>query len=119
MNYDQQATLFKALAHPARLQILDMLRRGEMCVCHFKAALKKRQAYISQQLMLLREVGLVESRKHGIQTYYRLIDQHVAEILDAVLGPLEDHPHEVVEECMCPMCIIARHEQQQGEDVVL
>ena len=73
MNYDDLSSLFKALAHPVRLQILDMLRCGELCVCHIEAALDKRQAYISQQLMSLREGGLVVSRKEGLQVYYRLV----------------------------------------------
>ena len=47
MDYDSLSSLFKALAHPTRLQILDMLRRGELCVCHIETALDKRQAYIS------------------------------------------------------------------------
>jgi DNA-binding transcriptional ArsR family regulator len=43
-SYDELAIRFKALAHPVRLQILDMLRRGEACVCHMEIALDKRQA---------------------------------------------------------------------------
>ena len=45
-RYTDATTRFKALAHPIRLQILDMLRGGEVCVCHMEAALGKRQAYI-------------------------------------------------------------------------
>jgi DNA-binding transcriptional ArsR family regulator len=66
-SYDDLAARFKALAHPVRLQILDMLRRGEACVCHMETALDKRQAYISQQLMVLRDAGLVDARKDGLQ----------------------------------------------------
>jgi DNA-binding transcriptional ArsR family regulator len=58
-RYTDAAVRFKALAHPVRLQILDMLRSGEVCVCHMEAVLGKRQAYISQQLMVLRDAGLV------------------------------------------------------------
>jgi DNA-binding transcriptional ArsR family regulator len=43
-SYDELALRFKALAHPVRLQILDMLRGGELCVCHIETALDKRQA---------------------------------------------------------------------------
>ena len=45
--YDQQAALFKALAHPARLRILDLLAQDEACVCHLTAALGQRQPYVS------------------------------------------------------------------------
>ncbi|MEW6406696.1 MAG: permease [Chloroflexota bacterium] len=45
------------LMHPARLGILDLLREGEACVCHMEAVFGYRQAYISQQLMVLRDAG--------------------------------------------------------------
>ena len=54
-QYTVLAKQLKAMAHPARLQILDMLRHGEICVCHIERALNKRQAYVSQQLMVLRD----------------------------------------------------------------
>jgi ArsR family transcriptional regulator len=60
--YEYQAALLKALAHPVRLQILDILRDGEQCVCHIEAVLGLRQAYILQQLMLLRKAGLLADR---------------------------------------------------------
>jgi DNA-binding transcriptional ArsR family regulator len=59
-SYDSQVKLFKALMHPARLAILNVLRTGEACVCHMEAALGYRQAYLSQQLMVLRDAGLVD-----------------------------------------------------------
>jgi DNA-binding transcriptional ArsR family regulator len=106
-DYQQATERFKALAHPVRLQILDMLRSGEVCVCHMEAALGKRQAYISQQLMVLREAGLVESRKDGLSVFYRLIDDVVLDLLEAALGPVEDNALEILETCPCPRCVEA------------
>jgi DNA-binding transcriptional ArsR family regulator len=80
--YDLQAELLKVLAHPARLQILDVLRDGEQCVCHLQAVLSLRQAYVSQQLMELRELGLVTDRKEGLRVYYSVRDPSVYAILD-------------------------------------
>ena len=80
--YESQAKLLKVLANPARLQILDILREGEHCVCHLEAVLGLRQAYVSQQLMLLREAGLVVDRKDGLRVYYRVCDPGVYGILD-------------------------------------
>jgi DNA-binding transcriptional ArsR family regulator len=106
MSYEYLAELFKELAHPTRLQILDLLREGEMCVCHIEATLSKRQAYISQQLMTLREAGLVNSRRDGLQVYYRLTNSHITELLNLTLGT----PHKIdiqsVEGCPCPRCSI-------------
>lgn len=104
MIYDDLTLYFKALAHPARLQILDILRRGEVCVCHIETALHKRQPYVSQQLMLLREAGLVESRKEGLQVYYRLADTRIASILEAAAGPLSDDKGDPLNGCPCPAC---------------
>ena len=62
---DDLAALFKVLMHPTRLAILGILRQGEECVCHMEATLGLRQAYISQQLSVLREAGLVSVRRDG------------------------------------------------------
>jgi DNA-binding transcriptional ArsR family regulator len=103
-DYDTLAVRFKALAHPVRLRILDMLRGGEVCVCHIEAALGRRQAYISQQLMALREAGLVEARKEGLMVFYRLADAITADLLETVLGPAADSGHTPVAGCPCPDC---------------
>lgn len=82
---DQETTakLFKALMHPARLEILDILRGGEQCVCHIEALTGQRQAYISQQLSVLREAGLVEDRRDGWNMYYHVTDPQIYTIVDA------------------------------------
>ncbi|NWG15296.1 MAG: winged helix-turn-helix transcriptional regulator [Chloroflexi bacterium] len=85
-TYDDLALVFRALAHPVRLHILDLLRGGEICVCQIEAALGKRQAYISQQLMVLREAGLVETRKEGLQVFYRLVSPLAETLLASALG---------------------------------
>lgn len=84
--YECQSDLFKALAHPVRLQILDLLREGELCVCDIETALGQRQSCISQHLMLLRKVGLVADRKDGLHVYYRAPDASVYAILDVARG---------------------------------
>lgn len=106
-GYDELAVRFKALAHPVRLQILDMLRSGEVCVCHMEAALGKRQAYISQQLMVLRDAGLVETRRDGLQVYYYLADDLAVALLDVTLGQKVDAKQTRLETCSCPHCTVA------------
>lgn len=103
-DYPQLARKLKVMGHPVRLHILDMLRRGETCVCHIEQALDKRQAYISQQLMTLRDAGLVDSRKDGLQVYYRLVDEQVYDLLDLLAGPLKSDGLDVLEGCNCPSC---------------
>ncbi len=76
-SYERQAQLFKLLTHPVRLAILDILRDGEHCVCHMEAYLGYRQAYISQQVAVLREAGLIHDRRDGWNIYYRVTDPRV------------------------------------------
>jgi DNA-binding transcriptional ArsR family regulator len=103
-HYQTQAALLKALAHPVRLAILDVLRRQEACVCHLEAALHRRQAYISQQLMQLREAGLIDSRKDGRLVYHWITDSRVVGLLDVMLGPLPENTSRRVDGCTCPRC---------------
>mgnify|MGYP000919113942 CR=1 FL=1 len=107
-RYTHTAARLKALAHPVRLQILDMLRADEeVCVCHMEAAFGKRQAYISQQLMVLRDAGLVESRREGLKVFYRLVDDPTRDLLAAALGPVKEGGPAAVAGCPCPHCAAA------------
>jgi DNA-binding transcriptional ArsR family regulator len=63
---------YKALAHPARLRILAMLRGGELCVCQVTAVLGLAASTVSAHLAELRRAGLVEEQKEGRWVRYRL-----------------------------------------------
>ncbi len=108
-SYLGQAKLYHALSHPVRLAILDILRDGEQCVCHMEAILGRRQAYISQHLMILREAGLVGVRRDGWNVFYRIRQPRVHKIMDAAraLGgrrrPPIPHIHGAAD-CPCPRC---------------
>ena len=109
--YNNSAKLFKALMHPARLEILDILRDGEHCVCHIEAALGYRQAYISQQLSVLREVGLVQDRRDGWNVHYRVVQPQVFALLDVAItmtgGQLNQRKVRrgaELDNCPCPRC---------------
>jgi DNA-binding transcriptional ArsR family regulator len=114
IGYKKQAELFRALSHPVRLRILDVLARQEACVCHLTALLGQRQPYISQQLATLREAGLVVDRREGTLIYYRLADGQMAELLEhakALVLDLEASslafppiPEEALANCPCPRC---------------
>ena len=102
-SYREIAGLFHLLSHPARLRILDEVRREEACVCHLQAVLKRPQAYVSQQLRLLREAGLVVDHKDGLNVYYRLADPQAGRLLEAVLGPAGRPTRPLG--CPCPHCL--------------
>ena len=99
------------LSHPARLAILSLLREGEACVCHLEVHLGKRQAYLSQQLMVLRQSGLVRMRKEGWNVYYSVIDDGLFALLDAamLMAYTAEEIHALALEkknahCTCPKC---------------
>ncbi len=78
-----KAEFFKALAHPARLKILELLRAGELSVNELQARLEMEPSAVSQQLAVLRGKNIVETRKVGTSVYYRVRDPEVAVLLDA------------------------------------
>lgn len=116
MVAESEARLLKALAHPVRLRMLEILCQGEECVCHLSATLGKTQPYISQQLAVLRRAGLVEDVRVGQYTYYRVRDQRLLALRDLVremAGPSGEtspisEPAPPLEGCSCPRCREAR-----------
>ena len=109
--YKHIATLLRSLGHPGRLQILDELRRAESCVCHLETVLRRPQAYISQQLRVLREAGIVTPDKDGLNVFYRLSDPQVERLLEEVLGPADGPTR--LPNCPCPHCQRACREAGQ------
>lgn len=108
-DYAELSVRLRLLAHPERLRILDAVRRDSECVCHLEALLGKPQPYVSQQLRLLRDAGIIADEKQGQNVFYRLDDEAVRGWLDAVLGPAAgEHPdmaqHKRVITCVCPKC---------------
>lgn len=113
-SFTQLSDMMKALGHPVRLQILHVLRVDEACVCHLEAITGQRQSYISQQLMRLRSAGLVVDRRDGLNVYYSLADESIADLLDSAERAVEavggeaisfgDIPSGREAGCCCPKC---------------
>ncbi len=110
-TYHHQATLLKLVAHPIRLRILDVLRAGDECVCHLAAALDKPQPYISQQLAILRNGGVIVDEREGTNIFYHLADANVARLVEAACHPAEATTQRdsgarrrAVAGCNCPKC---------------
>lgn len=77
-----KAEFFKALSHPARIKILELLRLGEMSVTELQADLQIDSSSVSQHLSVLRHRNIVENRKAGTTVYYRVRDPQIFELLD-------------------------------------
>jgi ArsR family transcriptional regulator len=100
--YKPNADIFKILSHPVRLQILDELRKRQACVCHLQVVTGRPQAYISQQLKVLRDAKLVMDEKDGQNVFYRLVDDSVRNILNETFGSAGSPSHP--KGCTCPYC---------------
>ena len=83
------AERFRALAEPARLQILNCLRAGERTVTELVTETALGQANVSKHLQLLHSLGFVTRRKEGLFVYYLLADKSVFQLCDLVCGRLE------------------------------
>ncbi len=83
------AAAFKAIGHPVRLQILDLLSRGagELCVCDVEGCFTLSQPTISHHLRILREAGLVGVEQRGLWAYY-FVRHAQLESLRSFLGSL-------------------------------
>jgi DNA-binding transcriptional ArsR family regulator len=108
--FEAEAHLLKLLAHPARLGILNELRQGEACVCHLEAVLGYRQAYVSQQIMVLREAGVLQDRREGWNIFYRVAKPEIYPVVDAVsqLMGSDEKTRRTTRTpkttCQCPKC---------------
>lgn len=67
-----RARILKAMAHPGRLAMLDALAGGELCVCDLQKVVGSDMSTVSKHLAVMREAGLVEDRRQGLQVFYRL-----------------------------------------------
>lgn len=83
------AARFRALGEPARLQILDALRRGEQSVNDLVDETGLGQANVSKHLQILHSLGFVARRKEGLFVYYRLADKSVFRLCDIMCGRIE------------------------------
>lgn len=81
-QYYLMSDYIKALSHPTRLQIIDLLRSGERCVCEIFPELNIEQSSVSRHLALLKKEGLLRSRKEGLKVIYWVSDPLVYEIID-------------------------------------
>lgn len=75
------AEVLKAVAHPVRLQIVELLERGEMCVSDIVEAVGGKQAITSQQLNMMKDKGVLGCRRDGVKVYYRIENKNVIKLL--------------------------------------
>lgn len=115
---DRAALIAQALAHPVRLQILEVIGQDGAYFMHIENSLDRPQANLSQHLMVLREAGLVLAEREGMTVFYRLTDHSLLGLLES-LQKLAEHSEMASDipqnwrcrrgrlnrqECHCPRC---------------
>jgi len=83
-----KARLFKALADPYRLKIIELLREGEKCVCEIFPHFGMAQPLASRHLRVLKDSGLVRDRKDGNRRFYAITEPEIFKVIDAVAPEL-------------------------------
>lgn len=72
MKYEARARIIKALAHPSRLYIVDLLNDEDKCVCELTEKVGADMSTVSKHLSILKGAGIVTDEKRGTQVYYSL-----------------------------------------------
>jgi len=84
------ARRFRVLGEPMRIRLLDRLRDSEATGGELSEALGASQQNVSKHLAVLAEVGIVGRRKQGNHVYYRIVDEGVFALCEAVCGSLQE-----------------------------
>ena len=84
VDYEAQAKVMKALAHPSRLMIAHALIDHELCVCELRELLKQNLSTVSRHLSVMKNAGLLREEKRGLYVYYHLTCPCILDFLDCV-----------------------------------
>jgi len=83
---DRRVAVIKALAHPSRLAIAEALQKGERCVCDLTDLVGADMSTVSKHLTVMREAGLLDMEKRGLNVFYRLRCPCLMSFFDCVDG---------------------------------
>ena len=90
--------LFHALSDETRLEVIELLRKGERCVCELTDTLDAAQSRLSFHLRVLKDAGIVRDRKEGRWVYYEL-DPEIFEEMETLVSAMKPRALERAESC--------------------
>jgi ArsR family transcriptional regulator len=96
---EKKVQIFKALAHPVRLAIVEKLAEKERCVCDIAEWFDCDRTTISKHLSILKNAGIITDRKEGLKVHYALRMTCIIPLLDCVEGNLRDDVRREYESC--------------------
>jgi ArsR family transcriptional regulator len=85
-NFDAEAEIFKVLGHPVRLKIVAGLCAKECNVKHIWECLELPQATVSQHLALMKNKGIIEGKRDGVEVHYTVVNPLARKIVDLLMG---------------------------------
>ncbi|MGD8353621.1 MAG: metalloregulator ArsR/SmtB family transcription factor [Pseudomonadota bacterium] len=96
-SFENQAAVFKALAHPARLFMVEQIAEGEKCVCELVKMLGLDTSTVSKHLTVLRNAGVLADEKRGNMVFFRIRMECVMGFFSCVRKALESQAREQLE----------------------
>ena len=79
-----EVEVFKALADPTRLKILECIKKGEKCICEIIPYTGKSQPNVSQHLKVMKHAGIINERKDGTRIMIKVSKKEIYDIIDKV-----------------------------------
>ena len=92
-----KAEVLKALAHPTRLMMVEVLARGEKCVCELNELFEADHSTVSKHLAILKQAGLVSDRKDGLKVYYRLECNCIIDFINCITNVISSRAKKELE----------------------
>lgn len=89
-TFDKASSTFQLISDPTRLKILWLLCHSEECVINIAAAVEMSSPAVSHHLKMLRQAGLIVSRREGKETYYTLASSHEAALVHDIVDRVFD-----------------------------
>lgn len=89
--FEARADIIKAMAHPSRLFIINELSKGERCVCELRDGVGADISTVSKHLSVLKNAGIVEDDKRGLQVFYRLRCPCILNFFGCIENVLEEN----------------------------
>lgn len=96
-KFELRAKILKAMAHPTRLFIVDELSKGEKCVCELTEMIGVDMSTVSKHLSVLKNAGILQDEKRGLQVYYNLKISCVLNFFSCVESVLKSSAKEQME----------------------
>lgn len=84
IKYETESEVFKALAHPLRLKLVDMLQKDDCCVTDIANSIKMPQSTVSQNLGILKKAGVIQPYKFGVKTCFKIKNGKITKMLDVL-----------------------------------